>query len=388
MTQSTVAFSENPSAREAGLQIGNKIKEVFGNNKPSVVILFAASNYDYKTLLNSIQESCNPELLVGSSSAGEFTSASFATEAVSAVAIYSTEMKFSAGIGIGIKGDRQNAADALYASLTGSGKYKYKYHSALLMADALSGHTDEIIDILTEKTLGAYQFFGGGAGDNGKFEKTFVFMGNEVASDGAVILEILSNKPVGIGVKHGWKPAGKKMRVTSSEGMRLVSLNAMPAVEAFEEYAELTGQHFDPENPIPFFLHNIIGIELDGGYKLRVPLAVNEDGSLLCASDIPVGATISIMKIENADATAAALSATVSALHQLKENKPSVALFFDCVATRLRMGDEFGIELNKVKETLQNTKYAGCNTYGQVARVEGQFSGFHNCTAVVCVIPE
>lgn len=31
---------------------------------------------------------------------------------------------------------------------------------------------------------------------------------------------------------------------------------------------------------------------------------------------------------------------------------------------------------------------AGCNTYGQIARAEGQFSGFHNCTAVVCVIPE
>jgi hypothetical protein len=31
---------------------------------------------------------------------------------------------------------------------------------------------------------------------------------------------------------------------------------------------------------------------------------------------------------------------------------------------------------------------AGCNTYGQVASIEGQLSGFHNCNAVVCVFPE
>jgi len=31
--------------------------------------------------------------------------------------------------------------------------------------------------------------------------------------------------------------------------------------------------------------------------------------------------------------------------------------------------------------------FVGCNTYGQIARAEGQFGGFHNCTAVVCVLP-
>jgi hypothetical protein len=31
---------------------------------------------------------------------------------------------------------------------------------------------------------------------------------------------------------------------------------------------------------------------------------------------------------------------------------------------------------------------AGFNSYGQIVRAEGQFSGFHNCTAVVCVFPD
>jgi hypothetical protein len=32
--------------------------------------------------------------------------------------------------------------------------------------------------------------------------------------------------------------------------------------------------------------------------------------------------------------------------------------------------------------------FVGCNTCAQIARADGQFGGFHNCTAVVCVMPD
>ncbi len=93
------------------------------------------------------------------------------------------------------------------------------------------------------------------------------------------------------------------------------------------------------------------------------------------------------MTTDSAAARDAAANATRAAIEQLHGHKPQVALFFDCVATRLRMGREFGVELEALKEVLGPTQFAGCNTYGQVARTEGQFNGFHNCTAVVCVLP-
>ncbi|MCA1697333.1 MAG: FIST C-terminal domain-containing protein, partial [Actinobacteria bacterium] len=86
--------------------------------------------------------------------------------------------------------------------------------------------------------------------------------------------------------------------------------------------------------------------------------------------------------------SAAAENATESALRQLQGNRPKVALFFDCVATRIRLGEDFRFEMNSLENALSPAKFAGCNTYGQVARADGQFSGFHNCTAVVCIIPE
>jgi hypothetical protein len=388
MTKSAVVFTGLTNGKAAGMELGEKIKEKLGEYIPSVVIVFASSFYEYGTLLQALKDSCKTEILVGSSSAGEFTSEDFGTDSACAVAIYSNELKFAAGVAQGIKNDRSGVSEALNGILAPAHDYEYLYYSAMIFADALSGYTDEIVELLNQKTMGKYQFFGGGAGDNANFQKTYVFYETQAYSDSAVILEILSNKPIGVGAAHGWRPVGEKMRVTKSEGMKLISLNARPAVELFTEYAAATGQLFNTEDPIPFFLHNILGIEVAGDHKLRVPLAILPDGSLFMASDIPNDTYVSFMVTDNDCSKLAAAEATVHALQQLGSHKPSVALFFDCVATRLRMGKEFDFELNDVAAVLGSVSYAGCNTYGQVARVNGQFSGFQNCTAVVCVIPE
>lgn len=388
MTKSAIVFTEQHDGSAAGKELGQKINEKLVDKKPHVVIVFASSVYDYAALLRSLKETCVPGILVGSSSAGEFTSGDFGTDSACAIALYSTELQFTAGIGEGIANSREKVAEELLGILSPVNEYQYQYYSAMIFADALSGYTDELIQLLTERTMGKYQFFGGGAGDNANFQKTHVFYDTGIYTDSTVILEILSNKPIGVGVAHGWKPIGARMRVTETDGMKLVSLNGRPAVELFTEHAQASRQNFNSDDPIPFFLHNIIGIEVAGDHKLRVPLAVYPDGSIAMASDIPNGAYVSFMETDNDCSKEAAKQAAIGAIKQLGDHKPNVALFFDCVATRLRMGKEFNFELDTVTESLQGASYAGCNTYGQVARVNGQFSGFQNCTAVVCVIPE
>jgi hypothetical protein len=390
MTKSTVVFTQLTSGEEAGTQLGNKINEKFTSYPPDVVILFASSIYQFDALLAALQKTSNPRLIVGGSSAGEFTGEDFKTDSACAVAIYSDEMKFNAGVVQGIQNNRKQVARELHThlSLSNVEDHKYRYHTAMIFADALSGYTDELIGLLTELTTGEYQFFGGGAGDNANFLRTHVFFNGKSYTDAAVILEIGSNKPVGIGISHGWQPISKKMRVTEADGRRLISLNARPAVEVYKQHALDTGNIFDIEQPIPFFLSNIIGIEVADGFKLRAPIGMEPDGTIIFASDIPVGASVYIMGSTCEQAKRAAVEATSNALAQLQDHKPNVAIFFDCVATRLRMGNEFELELEEVSQTLNGAAFAGCNTYGQVARVNGQFSGFQNCSAVVCIIPD
>ncbi|HYE06724.1 MAG TPA: FIST N-terminal domain-containing protein [Planctomycetota bacterium] len=382
-TRSCTLHTTNRDSAQAGAELGAGIRERMAGEAADAVIVFASSQYDHATLLDALNDGCRPRLMVGSSSAGEFTHDAFEEGTACAIALRSDEMAFSAGLGRGLHADRIAAARDLVGALRGMNNHGYAHRSALVMTDALAGHADDFVEQLTLQTAGTYKLFGGGAGDDANFRKTHVFFGTEAIPDAAVCLEILSNKPLGVGVCHGWEPATPPMRVTSADGMILRSLNGHPAGDVFVRHAEATGQQFDVANPIPFFLHNVLGIATDEGFRLRVPLSVAADGVVTCAADIPEGATIHIMKPQ----TLSAVEATKRALAQLDGAKPEVALFFDCVATRLRMGREFGFELKAVEQALGKAPYAGCNTYGQIARAEGQFNGFHNCTAVVCVIP-
>ena len=391
MTESVVVYSKASDSMIAGRELSSKVVEAMPGGPPDALVLFAAPQYDHSAMLGAIVAGCKPRLLVGASSAGEFVSGTRGEGMCCALALRSKEMAFSAGIGRQLGVDRRVAAKGVASSFRGISASAHPFRSALVLTDALAGHTDDFIDELTLATSGKYEFFGGGAGDNAQFRRTPVFFGTEVVTDAVVALEILSSKPLGIGVGHGWERASAAMRVTEASGVRLVSLNGTAAVEVFLKHAEATHQTLDLSSPIPFFLNNILGIDTGNGDKLRVPLAILEDGSVSCAADIPTGAVVHIMRTTAESATDAAVRATKAAMEGLKGNKPKVALFFDCVATRLRLGDAFGFELQALTDNLgksPETSFLGCNTHGQIARAEGQFGGFHNCTAVVCVLPE
>jgi hypothetical protein len=387
VTKSAAAYTSFEDSLAAGQHLSAQIVKKLDGAQPDAVIVFASSRFDYAVLLSALQDGCRPKVLVGSSSAGEFSNGQRGAGTACALAIHAPEMRFNLGLGTGLRRDRSAAAQQLLGSFEGIDKHDYQYRAAIIMSDGLAGHFDDLVEQLTVATAGAYQFVGGGAGDDGHFARTHVFAGGTAYTDAVVALEVLSSKAFGLGVEHGWTPASAPLRVTGSEGMRLTTLNGFPAVEAFEEHADATHQRFDRSAPLSFFLHNILGIDTGHGYRLRVPLSVNEDGSLSCAAEIPRGATVSIMKATAQSSTDAAAAAARTALLGLENEKPGAALFFDCVATRLRMGEVFGTELEAVTEALLGADLVGCNTYGQIARGEGQFGGFHNCTAVVFVLP-
>jgi hypothetical protein len=388
MTRSAVVYTTQEGAQEAGRDLGSQIAKAFDGQSPDAVIIFASAKYEYQTLLRTLSDTCHPRALVGSSSAGEFISGHRGAGVTCAIALGSTHMQFTMGLGRDLSADPAACARQVVSSFRGLSQHAFPYRSALVMTDALAGYAEVLTDELTVLTSGTYQFFGGGAGDDGRFQRTHVFHGTEAISNAVVALEILSEKPLGIGVSHGWEPAGAGMRVTDADGFRLISLNGMPAAEAFEEHAAQTGQTLDRAAPLPFFLHNILGIDTPHGAKLRVPLSVAADGSVACAAEIPTGSVVHMMRTTSGSAIEAATTAARSAMSALAGNKAHTALFFDCVATRLRMGDAFGAELDSLAATLGDASFAGCNTYGQIARASGQFGGFHNCTAVVCVLPE
>ncbi len=379
------AHTDLGDAGAAGAALAGQIRDEFAGS-PDALILFASPDYEHATLLGALMDAFPHCLLVGSTSAGEFTRSSFGDNTACALALGGGEIRFAAGIGRGLAASPQTAAAEILASFEGR-EDPVLHRAALVLTDALAGGGPELIQELVLATGAQYEFFGGGAGDNGRFKRTMVFHGREASSDAAVALEILSPQPLGIGIGHGWEPAADAMRVTASEGQRLIGLNGFPAVDAFEDHAAASGQLFDPTNALPFFLHNILGIEVPGGFKLRAPMSVDAEGAVHCGAKIPIGSRVRIMRTTAEASRVAAERAATAALARLGDQTPGVALFFDCAATRFRMGDQYTAELEVVRDRLDALPMAGCITYGQIARAEGQFDTFQNCTALVCVLP-
>lgn len=382
------AITSEKDSAAAGRELGRAIREAFDGAAADALVVFASAQHDYSALLAALADAAGCEVIVGASSAGEFTDLARGEGQVSAMGLRSETMRFGVGVGHELSDNPAHAAASVVRTFKGLVDSPMPYRSALVMTDALAGHTDALVEELTLATGGNYRFFGGGAGDDANFRKTHVFAGRSAVTNGVAALEILSDKPVGVGVSHGWEPAGPGLRVTESRGMTLFSLNGLPAIEAFKDYAVQTGQTLDVTAPMPFFLHNVIGILTGEGYRLRVPLAIGKDGSVACAAAVPEGAIVHLMKTTEQSAVLAARNATSAALKALEGNKPGAAFVFDCVATRLRLGRAFEDELQACSNLLAPVGFVGCNTYGQIARAEGQFGGFHNCTAVVCVLPQ
>ena len=226
MAQYAVAQTDAAESGIAGTSLGEQLLDGFGQNPPEAVIVFASARYDYTALLTALRDTCEPAVVVGASSAGEFTSDVPHEHCACALGLRASEMQFTAGVGRGISRDPRAAADAAVQSFRGVNSQEHPYRTALVLTDALAGHAETLVEQITLRTGGSYQLVGGGAGDDARFHRTHVFSGTEAIEDAVVALEILSDKPLGIGLEHGWRPSSASMRVTAAEGTRLISLNA------------------------------------------------------------------------------------------------------------------------------------------------------------------
>ena len=409
MTEAAVVYTTMRESAGAGAALGWQICEKL-EKAPDVVLVFVSPVYDHEEVLKALERTCYPKIMLGCSSAGEFAGQFQGRGMACAVALTSDEMRFSLGVGRCLAEDTRKAAaevvstfhgveeagrqrsisrfDTLFDDLEVNNNLKeYRYRSAIILLDGLFARSEQFLEDLSVLTYGRYQFFGGGAGDNAQFVRTVVFNGTEVLINAVVALEILSDKPLGIGTLHCWTPVTEPMVATEINGRDLISIDHRPAVEIFREHASRSGQYFDVQQPRSFLINNLIGIDTSAGYKLRLPLQINQDGSITCATAIPENAKIQLMHSTVASTLDAAEMAAKTALQRLYGGKPAVTLFFDCAASRLRLGDAFLQELQAIQRVGDTCHLVGCNSHGQIVRTEGQYHGFMNCTPSVCMIP-
>lgn len=377
-------------AAALGRQAASEAREALGAT-PILGVVFATSKLDLATLAVGLAEVLGDVPVIGCSSAGEFVTDRISDGGVAVSLLWSDEIGVAVGLGEGLRANTPRAVRQLCADLrrnvTTPAPAGATHRSVILLSDGMAGNGEGLVDTMSMELGGGVTLIGGAAGDDAAFKETFVLLGRRVAKDAAVAAELLSRKKIGVGVHHGWCAASAPGTVTRSEGGRLIEIDGQPAIEMYRRHAAKLGVTLTRENQNQFVFTHELGIVLmNDELKVRAPLSVNDDGSINCATEVPVGQQVRIVEGDHDAIIAAARTAAEHARQAIGGQPAAGAIVFDCVARKLVLGDVFRREVEAFRDVV-GAPVMGFNTYGEIARVRGQLSGFHNTTAVVAILP-
>jgi methyl-accepting chemotaxis protein len=368
-------------------------------------MVYCSSKYDYQKVVNAVRASTNKAPLIGCSTAGEFTEDKSESGSIAVGLISSDEIKFFTAIAEGVREDPELVARSLANKLPGKIE-GYPNLTAILLVDGLAGVGEEMAVLTAQVFEQAFvekvRFVGGAAGDDMQLKETFVFSGDEVATNSACMCLLASKKPFFTALKQAHTPLSGPLKITMAEGNILYEVDGKPAWEVWkEETAEAAKKRGidieeleTPTEIAQFFTNYILGLatEKEGEYKIRWPISINEDGSLSFTCGIAEGSIFRIMDGSNLEEQINAAEKAAVIAKQNAENAGysdfAGILVFECAVRQLMLGDRFPEAMDRFKKVLPGVPILGWETYGEIRLEPGQFSGFHNTTSVILLLPK
>ncbi len=395
---SSVGVGSADDAHAAGTNAAQDALDHFSRDvKPNVCIVFTSSHYDARSVVAGIISVIGPNVeIVGCTTAGEIASnGPVKVNSVTVQLLGSNTVKFFTSVGEGIEQNARAAGKIAAEEL----KLKAEGHElglAIMLSDVLVGNgADTVRGVLDALGL-EFPIIGGAAGDNFKFEKTFVIHNQYVYSGAVVMLGLTKEAKIGVGVRHGWMPVGSPRTVTKSEGARIYEFDHKPAMSLYEDYFGEDSLELRTTTLAKLAITYPIGIRVPSQQEMliRDPLKVNKDGSIVCAAEVPQGSEIQLMVGSKEEAIEAAKQAALQAVKDLNGAQPGAILIFNCIARNKLFGEDVGQEISAIHQAIGiQVPLAGFYTYGEIAPIQGSThaigacaSEFHNETVVVAVL--
>jgi hypothetical protein len=358
---------------------------------PTYGLLFASPGPDLADAIDGAREISRAEI-IGCTTAGEITEQGLAHQSV-VVMLVASDVTLKARYATGLKADPRKLAGELWSGLgevkKAAAARDHRHLTTILLTDGLVPTGEKLVGELYEQRVqSGTQIVGGAAGDEGRFAATTVGGAGRTGRDAAAALHVFGSAPWGLGVDHGLRATTKPMRVTRAEGNVLQEIEGLPAFAVYEKHAAERGIRLDRSNAGAYLIANELGMHIfDRISRARAPLSVGEDGSLVCAGDIPRGSMVSILDGDPARMVAAARLAAEYARTKLGTRAAAGVLLFDCVCRGMILKKEFDREVEAVRSVFPDVPIAGFLTYGEIARSSDKLDGWHNATAVVVAIP-
>lgn len=362
---------------------------------PDVVLAFSSTRQPLADVINGLVALWPAALVMGCSTAGEFTGDGDAKGSTVLWAMRGGVVGF-AGFAPRLAEDPETAvrmaAQGLPLTVAG-----YPHRTAIVLLDALAGVSEEATLLVADALGGDVRLAGGAAGDDLAMKSPLVAVGGiggGIGSNAIALAVLFTKEAPGVGVCHGHRSLSGPHTVTRASGGTVFEVDGRPAWDVWKEEtavaAGLRGldpEHLSDDAVIGYLLQFEAGLDMgdgvDGNAKIRAPLARGVDGSLSFACGMPEGAVFRITESVAARQIESAREAARRARNQLGGADVVGAVVFDCICRNLILGNQFIDAVRGIADELGGVPLAGFESYGEVALDAGDMSGFHNTTTVV-----
>jgi len=361
-----------------------------------LVVVFVSKGHDLGVVARTVDAQSGPAQVVGASTAGEVFTDGPADASVVVMALGGDG--FSVATGLGISEDAQEATadlttvslrDAAFTAAACVNQLDRREHTVLLLlADGLVGDQMEVVRGAYEQAGASIPLVGGCAGDDLDMLQTFQIFGDTVYRGAVVAATISSDRPIGIGVRHGWEPVGESMLVTASQGVTVTSLDDRPALDVYlDRFNAPPAVRNDVDAFIEFAVTRPLGIRRRDRMEIRyVGGADFERRTIQCIAEVPAGGLAWTMSGDADTVLGATDDACTEAIEALGGADPLGLMVFDCIARRSVLTDDGDhAEVARMREHAGDAPVAGFYTYGEIARTRGA-GGFHNQTLVALAL--
>lgn len=335
---------------------------------PSLLVFFASSRFG-ESVSPTMARAFPDATLFGCSTAGELTSGRMTTGSISAMG-FSREAVGEVCVRVverlGANGDVSGAFRAFERHFAISPHdMEPAHYVGIVLVDGLCGGEERLMDRIGDLTM--VPFIGGSAGDDLEFKKTLVFADGKSYTNAAILALLRPRLPFACIKTQSFVPRREKLVVTSAHeaSRQVVSFNGIPAVRA---YAEALG--VPPEEVARHFMHNPLGLVVDGIPFVRSPQRVQGD-SLLFYCGVKEGMELALL--ESTDI----IADTRAALERAKSRVGTISglLVFDCILRTLELRQR-GLTA-AYGRLFGDVPTAGFSTYGE------QYIGHINQTATM-----
>ena len=358
------------------------------DNTPRLLIIFAAPRYNLDQLAARVSEQLPDSALIGCTSSGEIAAGSALTQSLVLWALGGSGVRVSTGFGES-EGDGQGLRQAAVQAASCLEQLERRQHTVMvLLSDGLGGDQMEVVRGAYDAANIDVPLVGGCAGDYLAMRQTRQLHGRRVMSGAVVAAAISSDRPLGVGVSHGWTPASDPMLVTESRNTLLSSLDDQPALDVYLNFFNPPQQvRDDPQAFADFAAVHPIGIRRRDRIEMRHITGFDpQQRALVMVAEVPQGALAFLTQGDYASVLEAAAESASSAVKALGDAAPAGLLLFDCVSRRSIFGDQHvQEETDLIARCCDGAPMAGFYTYGEIARTKGS-GGFHNQTLVTLAI--